>query len=161
MKEKMKASKTGMLRANGLKLPASLAPLEAHLIGSAIYGFGAAKYDRHNWRKGTKWSEVCDCLLRHMTFWMLGEDDDPDARVNHLTNAYFNVASLIVMWATGTGEDDRYKMPPDQLAKLRKTIEETGRLMNLGIDEYKNGKRHKLHKQLLTPHPIVRKRKKR
>jgi hypothetical protein len=149
LKEIQTVSETGMLRNNGAKLPVELVPPEADLVGSAIYGFGEAKYDTDNWRKGGSWRKTIGCLKRHLSWFELGEEYDPDTKsdsspgITHLSNIVFNVNALVTFWATGTGVDDRHKLTPEQLAHLHKKLDETSAAMKAAIDAY-NAKKNPL-----------------
>jgi hypothetical protein len=136
LEEVATVSETGMLRNNGAKLPVELVPPEADLIASAIYGFGEAKYDTDNWRKGGSWRKTIGCLKRHLSWFELGEDNDPDSGITHLSNMLFNINTLVAFWATGTGTDDRHKLTPEQLATLHRRVDETAAAMKAGIDAY-------------------------
>lgn len=85
----------------------SLVPVEALSAVARVYAFGAAKYDRDNWRKGYPWHFSYDACLRHlMAFWN-GEDTDPESGEHHLAHAAFHLFTLITFSSTGAGSDDR------------------------------------------------------
>lgn len=58
-----------------------------------VLAFGAKKYSDDNWRKGLKTKEVCESLLRHITAYLSGQDNDQESglpEVGHiLCNAMF------------------------------------------------------------------------
>lgn len=93
--------KTGT-RYNKGKAPVSIVLEAKHAIkGCAdILAFGAQKYDRGNWRKGLKHTEICDSLLRHLSAYLAGEDLDEESglpHVNHvLCNALFLAETVVV-----------------------------------------------------------------
>ena len=79
-----------------------------------VFGFGAEKYDSHNWRKGYEWSKSLDALQRHVLAFQDGETYDAESGLPHLAHAGFHVLVLLT-WLAEQGEggefDDRYKRP--------------------------------------------------
>lgn len=73
---------------------------------------GAAKYDDHNWTKGTAWSRYWSASLRHLTAYWRGEDNDPESGLNHLAHAACAILFLISYSLRGTGTDDRPDTTP-------------------------------------------------
>lgn len=53
-----------------------LLPWASILKISEVFGFGAAKYADHNWRKGYAWSLNFAAAMRHMAYFWEGEDLD-------------------------------------------------------------------------------------
>lgn len=75
----------------------SLVP-RALILGCAkVLTYGAKKYAMHNWRRGMRWGEPADALLRHFTAWMEGEDTDPESGLSHLAHCSANLAFLMHM----------------------------------------------------------------
>ena len=69
---------------------------------------GAVKYDRGNYLKGGKpLSEYSDCLLRHLTAWLEGQDIDPDSSFHHLGHVVWNALALCQFALSGNSIDDR------------------------------------------------------
>ena len=60
-----------------------------------ILGFGAKKYARGNWMRGMMFSEVLDGILRHLTAWNDGEDNDPESGMSHLAHAACGLMFLL------------------------------------------------------------------
>src|SRR2546428_4166788 len=50
----------------------SAAPAEAMIALGRVYGFGARKYARHNFRKGYAWSLSYDAMQRHIEASLAG-----------------------------------------------------------------------------------------
>ena len=52
-----------------------------------VLGFGAKKYDDHNWTRGIVWSKLIGSALRHIFAFARGEDNDPESGRPHLAHA--------------------------------------------------------------------------
>lgn len=72
-----------------------------------VLAFGAEKYERHNWRKGMRWTRLAAAALRHHDSWQSGEIDDPESGLPHLGHAACCLMFLSVYQREGLGEDDR------------------------------------------------------
>lgn len=92
------------------KLPLGLIPPEAQLAEAAILRHGAAKYGKHNWRKGLEYSRVIDAALRHIMAWIGGEDLDAESGLSHLAHARCCLGFLIAYEASGPQNDDRHRI---------------------------------------------------
>ncbi len=91
------------------KPPISLIPMVA-LIGMAkVFGFGAKKYGKHNYRKGMDHTRVLDAAGRHLFAIMDGEDTDPESKQPHWAHALCCIAMYAFFKAARVGKDDRYK----------------------------------------------------
>lgn len=70
----------------------------ALIIGCArVLTYGAIKYAPNNWRRGMRWGEPADALLRHFFAWLEGEDNDPESGESHLSHMAANLAFLMHM----------------------------------------------------------------
>ena len=76
-----------------------------------VFGFGAKKYEAHNWRKGYAWSMSIDALQRHLAAFFDGEDLDPESGEPHLAHAAFHVLVLLTFMEEHPELDDRWKPP--------------------------------------------------
>lgn len=89
-----------------------LLPTSALEEVAKVMAAGAAKYDDHNWRKGTAWSRYYAAALRHLFAWWRGEDNDPETGLSHLAHATCCLL-FILEYARGgkrhEKNDDRYK----------------------------------------------------
>ena len=74
---------------------------------SKVYGFGATKYDDHNYIKGYDWSLSYGAMQRHLMAWLSGEDVDPESGRLHLGHAAWHCFCLMVFYQEGLGTDDR------------------------------------------------------
>lgn len=75
-----------------------------------VYGFGAQKYERENWRKGYAWSLSIDALYRHIEKFRNGERLD-ESGLHHLAHAVFHLFTLMEYDSKGLGTDDRGDVP--------------------------------------------------
>ncbi len=91
------------------KAPISLIPVEAILGEADVFGFGATKYGRHNFRKGMDHSRVLDAALRHILAIVNGEDLDPESGKPHWAHARCCLAMYAFYQSNNVGNDDRYK----------------------------------------------------
>ena len=70
--------------------------------------FGAEKYEAHNWKKGLKYTEVCESLQRHMDAFMDGENNDKESKLLHVGHIMCNAMFLSYMYLFRKDMDDRY-----------------------------------------------------
>lgn len=68
--------------------------------------FGAKKYDRDNWRKGTKHSRVLSAAYRHLNKHLSGELLDHESGLPHLHHAATNLMFLMYYIERAKGEND-------------------------------------------------------
>jgi len=99
-------------RYNDDKAPVSMILEAKHAVeGCAkVLGFGAQKYERANWRKGLSHTEICDSLLRHLSAYLGGEDNDPESGLPHVDHITCNAIFLGEMTRTHPELDDRGKV---------------------------------------------------
>ena len=93
-----------------------LIPWDAVKVISRVYNYGASKYEDpdigpHNWRRGYRWSLSYAALMRHITAWWEGEDNDPESGHSHLAHAAWHCLTLIWFTLHNKGKDDRWKTP--------------------------------------------------
>lgn len=103
---RIKCEPTPFLKHDDGKLPLSLLPVESLEEVAKVLKFGAEKYARNNWKKGTRWSRIVDSFLRHVYSWMRGEDKCPETGISHLAHAACNLLFLIYFEKKGIGQDD-------------------------------------------------------
>ena len=84
-------------RYNGGKVPMSHVLDYPHLLIelAKVADYGARKYSRGNYLKGQDISVTMDSLMRHLTKWWSGEEDDEESGISHLAHAAWNLATLI------------------------------------------------------------------
>lgn len=86
-----------------------------------MYDFGAKKYTRfgddgevistgeNNWRKGYDWGLSYAALMRHLSAWWEGQDNDPESGLSHLAHAGFHILTLVSFAST-----ERYRALDDR-----------------------------------------------
>jgi hypothetical protein len=94
----------------------ALIPVEALAEVARVYGYGAGKYDPHNWRRGYDWSLSYSALQRHVNQFWAGQSLDSESGLHHLAHAAFHLFSLMTFdnldgeeVPVYTQKDDRYK----------------------------------------------------
>lgn len=87
----------------------SLIPRVAQELEAQVFGFGAKKYGRDNYKQGMDWLRITDAALRHITAFADGEDIDPESGLPHLAHARCCMAMLLFYSHYNVGTDDRYK----------------------------------------------------
>lgn len=68
-----------------------------------VFGFGAQKYQDHNWRRGYEWDKSIDALQRHIDAFVDGETLDEESGEPHLAHAGFHILVLLT-WLEEQGE---------------------------------------------------------
>lgn len=85
------------LRYNNGKPDYSLIPMASLAEVARVLEYGASKYARGNWLKPTSWETSFGCLMRHMSAWQAGEDNDPESGFSHLGHATCNLLQMLHM----------------------------------------------------------------
>ena len=91
------------------KAPMELLSHEALLEIAKVFGFGAKKYGRFNYREGMEWSRVVGAAYRHLGAFNSGEDLDPESGLTHLAHLGCCVMMLLDYYREHKSKDDRYK----------------------------------------------------
>lgn len=84
----------------------SLIPRDFLWVLAEHYGRGARKYDDRNWERGYRWSLSVDALDRHLSQWLLGENDDPETGSSHLVAVAWHAIALWWWHKRGLGTND-------------------------------------------------------
>lgn len=82
-------------------------PPEILLLLGQVYTFGAKKYNRDNWKKGTNWYEFYGSLLRHIFLFWSGENNDKESGLPHLAHVIWNAVTLLYYLRNNIGIDTR------------------------------------------------------
>lgn len=83
-------------------------PPEALFELARVYGYGAYKYEAHNFRKGYDWSWSFDALNRHLWKFWDGEDFDPESGLLHMAHVAWHALTLLQFQLDHPDLDDRY-----------------------------------------------------
>lgn len=94
-----------------------------------VYSYGEIKYGRDNWMSGTEYREFIGSAKRHFAYWCLGQDEDAESGINHLTHAIWNLIALRYFQKSGAGTDDR---PFD--ARLNGTVTDADDILTMLAD---------------------------
>jgi len=74
-----------------------------------VMTFGSMKYKPYNWAAGLNYTRVFDSLMRHITSWYNGENNDGETGLPHLAHAGCCVMFLLSYELWGMKEfDDRF-----------------------------------------------------
>lgn len=84
------------------------------LLGVAeVAAWGVAKYGERNWEEHAAswhWGQLLGSALRHIFYWAMREDLDPESGKPHLAHAVWNLCTLLELTSRGSGVDDRTKL---------------------------------------------------
>ena len=91
------------------KEPLAWIPAECMQGIAKVLAYGAAKYEKDNWRRGIPMSRYISAALRHIHAWNSGEDLDPESGMSHIDHAVCGL--MFVQWYIKHRPecDDRYK----------------------------------------------------
>lgn len=109
IKEMEAKQEAGGTKHDDGKVSLSLVPRAALEAEARVYGFGAKKYGRDNYKKGFKYTRLIDAALRHIAAALDGEDNDPESGESHLAHARCCIGMLMEITRLGTVTDDRFK----------------------------------------------------
>jgi hypothetical protein len=91
------------------KAPFALIPTYPLTALAYVYGYGACKYDAHNWRKGMKWGRIFSAIMRHLWAFWRGETMDAESGMPHLAHAAWGCFTLLEYSRSyDPDHDDRY-----------------------------------------------------
>ncbi len=91
------------------KEPLAWIPAECVQGIAKVLAYGAAKYEKDNWRRGIPMSRYISAALRHINAWNSGEDLDPESGLPHIDHAMCGL--MFVQWYIKHRPecDDRYR----------------------------------------------------
>lgn len=76
-----------------------------------LYAAGSQKYEPHNWTKGYDWSLSFDSLIRHVTQFWMGEEQDVETECSHLASVVFHALALLYFSTHHRDLDNRPQIP--------------------------------------------------
>lgn len=94
METKIMTKTSEFVKNDDGKLKYDLIPPSATKALARVLTFGAAKYEKDNWRKGST-DRYLAALYRHLDAWRDGESNDSESGYSHLDHAICNLAFLI------------------------------------------------------------------
>ena len=101
--------------AGRAKCPMHLLSPSAMRETANALGSGAAKYGPRNYRvAGVNATTYVAAILRHITAWNDGEDNDPESGLSHVAHVSACCDILLDCAETGMLNDDRSKLPTTQ-----------------------------------------------
>jgi len=117
-----------------------LVPRRAMAAIARVFGFGASKYEDHNWRKGYEWGKSLASLQRHIDEFVDGNTYDEESGLPHLAHAGFHILALLT-WLEEQGEgadnpmDDRWRsaMERTRREKEAELAESREEMIDFGI----------------------------
>lgn len=95
------------MKKDGGKVRMDLLPVYPLQEVAKVLTFGATKYAPNRWRKGMEWNRLYGAVLRHITAWQDGQNNDPETGLSHLAHAITDLMFLLEYSRTGAGVDDR------------------------------------------------------
>jgi hypothetical protein len=106
----------GVAVAGGKKFDNGKPPMEllshnALVEISKVFGVGAVKYGRYNYKNGLSWSRVIGAAYRHLGAFNSGEDIDLESGLSHIAHLGCCVIMLLDYIRMHPELDDRYKPP--------------------------------------------------
>ena len=91
------------------KPPMELLDHKALMKIAEVFGYGAKKYGRHNYKGGLAYSRLIGAAYRHLGAFNSGEDTDPESGLSHLGHLGCCVMMLLEQLETHKELDDRGK----------------------------------------------------
>lgn len=101
-------------------------------ILGASYGmtFGAIKYASHMWStQGVEFESLINAAFRHVLFYSIGEELDPESKLPHLWHAQDCIAMLNDTALLHPEKDNRFKWPPEAIARLRAQLDDAAKVI--------------------------------
>lgn len=102
-------SSKGARKLDHGKAPLSMINSVALAKEAEVLAYGATKYARNNWKEEPvlDHSRLLDAVLRHVSAYADGEDNDPESGLSHLAHARCGLGFLLYYVEKGLGKDDR------------------------------------------------------
>jgi len=90
----------------------TLLPAEALIGMTRALDYGAAKYDRYNYREGIAHHRILDATFRHLTAILAGQETDAESGLPHVWHALASLAMYEWMRVNRPDLNDLYKYAP-------------------------------------------------
>ena len=92
------------------KPPIALLPISGLFEAAKVMGFGATKYGKYNWAGGIEYTRLTSAAMRHILYFLGGEDLDPETGISHIAHAICCLLMLHEMIVRYPDMDDRLVM---------------------------------------------------
>lgn len=145
-------------RYNEGKPDFSLIPLCTLEDEARVWEYGKKKYAAWNWCKGMDWSVPFACLMRHMSRWQAGEENDAESGLPHLAHAMCNLRMLTLFANTYKEGDTRPIKWLEEFFKetpVKEDVKASTQNDNLPIRSLAETALDKPYPQVLTNLPIL------
>jgi hypothetical protein len=103
------------MRFNEKKLKWSLVDFKSLEDMVRVLEFGAKKYEPENWKKGLYTREIIESMIRHLTEFLNGEDNDIESNLPHTGHILCNAMFLSYMMREKPEFDNRFKKPDEKV----------------------------------------------
>jgi hypothetical protein len=74
-----------------------------------VWEYGAKKYAPNNWRKGMPMTQALNAAMRHLSAYMMGEDNDPESNISHLAHVITSIRIAQNTYRYYPDLDDRHR----------------------------------------------------
>lgn len=98
---------SGALKETVGKSMLELIPPRVLLLEGDVFTYGAKKYGEDNWREGISQQKYIGAALRHLVAYGMGENNDKESGLPHLSHARACIAMMQESQLAGLGDDDR------------------------------------------------------
>lgn len=95
-------------RDNDGKLQWSLVDFDSLEDMVKVLEFGAKKYAANNWKKGLETTKIVESLIRHLTAYLNGENNDSESGLPHTGHILCNAMFLSYIHKFMPDFDNRY-----------------------------------------------------
>jgi len=102
------------LKFDQQKIPMELLSHKALEEIAKVFGMGAKKYGRYNYRGGIHWGRIIGAAHRHLGAFNAGEDNDPESGLSHIAHLGCCAIMLLDYIREHKNLDDRFKNPCPQ-----------------------------------------------
>ena len=113
----------GAVKYDGAKPRLGLVPPYPLLVLAQLFTKGTQKYADRNWEAGMPWERVYNAAGRHLLKFWLGEDDDPETGLPHMSSVAWCAFVLMEYARTHPELDDRPGYTAAQRASMLAEVE--------------------------------------
>ena len=101
----------GVIKDDNGKCRLELLPYDALRGVADVFAYGADKYYQDSWRSNepAEYSRTFGSVLRHLTSWYAGQDNDPESGLNHVDHAISQLLILRYVMVNRPDKDNRFK----------------------------------------------------